>query len=137
LLSAVVLSCCVSLIRRPRGSTRFPYTTLFRSVALAGGALFAGVSGLGEAIRGDAEALAELAPPARELALTLRSLGSEWGALQDAVQERLLQGWAEALDHAPTSPLPVPGRRLESAADATHGRGLSRAVAADPRARAG
>src|SRR5690606_40072104 len=57
------------------------------AVALAGGALFAGVSGLGDAIRGDAEALAELAALARDFALTLRSLGSEWGALQDRSEE--------------------------------------------------
>lgn len=107
------------------------------AVALAGGALFAGFRGLGDAIRGDAEALAELAPPARKFALTLRSLGSEWGALQDAVQARLFQGWAEALDRAATSVLPVLGRGLEGAANAMNGMGLAAASAADTMARDG
>lgn len=96
--------------------------------ALAIGALAMGFRGFGDAVTEDdpkkaAEALAKLAPEAREAAAAARELAPAWGRVQQTVQQALFAGVSEDLKQLSGQYLPGTSRALETVAT-----GFNRAV---------
>lgn len=69
-------------------------------------------SGMGDAIKGDAEALAKLTPAARETALAFRSLGGAWGEVKETIQEAAFKGLADDVSRLGTTYLPLMRNQL-------------------------
>ncbi|MEO3851759.1 hypothetical protein ABGB09_29725 [Streptomyces sp. B8F3] len=88
------------------------------ALGAAGTAAAIGLSGLGEALSGDAQAMAALAPSARTFATELRALSGAWGRLQGAVQQELFAGLGREVQHLGTSVLPVLRTQLVASAGA-------------------
>ncbi|GAB3224108.1 hypothetical protein GCM10027447_12380 [Glycomyces halotolerans] len=74
--------------------------------AAAAGTLAIGFSGLGDALAGDEEALAALAPAAREVVSTLQGLAPAWEQVTRNVQSELWAGVASQLDSLASKVLP-------------------------------
>ena len=75
--------------------------------AAAGAALKIGMSGVADAIGGDAEALAKLAPAARETVGALTSMKPAWDGVKSTVQGNLFAGVAGDVRELGASYLPV------------------------------
>lgn len=67
------------------------------TAAAAFGALKLGMSGVGDALSGDADALARLAPSARDFVEQARALAPAWQSVKNAVQGNLFAGLAGSL----------------------------------------
>ncbi|NGO71445.1 phage tail protein [Streptomyces boncukensis] len=77
------------------------------AVASAGAAIKIGMSGVADALQGDAEAMAKLAPSARAFVTEVRSLAPAWDALRSSVQGALFDGLARSVQRLGSSVLPV------------------------------
>ncbi|MFE3144748.1 hypothetical protein [Streptomyces scopuliridis] len=102
----------------------------------AGAALAIGLNGVGKALGGDAKALADLAPAARNFVSSVRAMAPAWKALRLDVQERLFKGLGGALTKAAKTALPVLREQLGKSATALNamGKGVlttSRTLASD------
>jgi phage-related protein len=100
------------------------------SLALVGvaGALAAGLAittvafkGMGDAITGDAEALAKLGPEARASAEALGSLGGAMGAIQDRIQENVFRGLADNFRELGTNLIPMLGNQFAAMGTTVNG----------------
>ncbi|MFB7012907.1 MULTISPECIES: hypothetical protein [unclassified Streptomyces] len=89
----------------------------------AGAALAIGLKGIGDALGGDAEALAQLAPSARDFVGALKAMGPAWSKLRLDVQERLFKGLGDALTATAKTALPVLRTQLGKSADALNAMG--------------
>ncbi len=77
------------------------------SLGAAGAALAVGFRGVGDALRGDEEALRRITPQARDFVEEIRTLGPEWSRLQRNVQSNLFDGLGESFSRAAKDVLPV------------------------------
>jgi phage-related protein len=83
------------------------------AAGVAIGTLVVGLQGFGEAMKNRddpekfAEAIANLAPAAREAAVTIRGLGAAWTQMRLGVQERLFSGLAAVIQQLSGTYLPV------------------------------
>ncbi|MEU7200263.1 hypothetical protein [Streptomyces sp. NPDC045470] len=98
------------------------------SVAAAKAALTIGTKNVGDALKGDAEALAKLTPTARGFVKQVRSLAPEWKKVQSSVQTALFKDLSSTLKSTATSVLPVLKTGLTGTATALNG--MARGVAA-------
>jgi phage-related protein len=93
------------------------------TAGVAIGTLVVGLQGFGEAMKNlddpekFAEAIANLAPAAREAAVMIRDLGAEWTRLRLDVQQRLFLGVAEAIQQLSHTYLPVLADAMGRVAD--------------------
>lgn len=91
--------------------------------ASAGAALKIGMSGLGDALAGDADAMKDLAPSARSFVKEVRALGPAWEKVQQSVQGALFDKLGTSLKTTAKSVLPVLKTQLTSTATALNGMG--------------
>lgn len=99
-------------------------------IASAGAAIKIGTSGVADALKGDADAMAKLAPSARAFVGSIQSLKPAWAALRSDVQQALFDGLASSVQRLGTSVLPVLRTQLTGAAGAlnTMARGVADAA---------
>lgn len=84
---------------------------LLPGLLLAGGAAFAalkvGMSGVSDALNGDAEAMAKLAPAARSTVQAIQGFKTEWEGVKQATQGALFEGLADQVKSLGSQYLPV------------------------------
>ncbi len=96
---------------------------LLIGVALASQTLKLGLSGVSDALGGDADAFAKLTPAARAFVTEVRTLGPAWASVKTGVQESLFKGLAQSLSDTATKVLPVLKTGLAGTATALNGMG--------------
>ncbi|MGW3569078.1 phage tail protein [Streptomyces sp. NPDC000941] len=101
------------------------------AVASASAAVKIGTAGVGDALKGDADAMARLAPSARSFVTEVQSLKPAWDGLRSSVQQSLFDGLAGSVQRLGTSVLPVLRAQLTDTAGAlnTMGKGAADAAA--------
>ncbi|MFE3771025.1 hypothetical protein [Streptomyces sp. NPDC059122] len=93
------------------------------ALASAGVALKVGISGLGDALAGDAEAMTELAPAAQDFVTQTKALGPAWDEVKRSVQGSLFQGLGDTLTRTANAVLPVLRTELSGTASALNAMG--------------
>ncbi|MFD5392763.1 hypothetical protein ACFWJW_00675 [Streptomyces sp. NPDC127097] len=88
------------------------------AVGAAGAAIKIGMSGVAAALKGDADAMAKLAPSARAFVAEVQALKPAWQGLQTSVQGALFKGLGDDLARTASSVLPVLRTGLTGAAGA-------------------
>ncbi|MGW7270810.1 phage tail protein [Streptomyces sp. NPDC054864] len=96
-------------------------------MASANAALKIGMSGVGDAMKGNAEAMAKLAPAAQDFVRQAKALAPAWGEVKKTVQGNLFQGLGDAMTRTANSVLPV--LRSQLGATATTLNGMAKGVA--------
>lgn len=80
-------------------------------------ALTIGFSNMGDAIKGDEEALEKLAPAAREVVGVLKGLKGAWESATKSIQQRLFRGLADDISAVAGAWIPLLDRGLGKVAD--------------------
>ncbi len=110
-----------------------PIVLLAPGAILALGAAYAtlkiGLSGVSDALGGDAEAMAKLAPAAREAVLAIQALGPAFDKVKQATQQALFKGFASEVRDLGGLYLPVLERGLPKIASGFNAMGRSLAFA--------
>lgn len=82
----------------------------------AGAALKIGLSGVGDALKGDKDALAKLTPAARDFVKQTRALAPAWDKVHDSIQSALFKGLGDTLSKTAKVVLPVLRKSLADTA---------------------
>ncbi|MEU5306004.1 phage tail protein [Streptomyces noursei] len=93
------------------------------ALASAGVALKVGMSGVSDALSGDAEAMEKLAPAARDFVSQTKALGPAWDKVKRSVQGNLFRGLGDTLTRTANSVLPVLRTELSATASALNAMG--------------
>ncbi|WP_338932638.1 hypothetical protein WEB32_29685 [Streptomyces netropsis] len=88
------------------------------AMASAGAALKIGMSGVKDALKGDAEAMAKLAPSARDFVTQAKALAPAWDGVKRSVQGALFKDLGDTLTRTASSVLPVLKTQLTGTASA-------------------
>ncbi|MER7984223.1 hypothetical protein ABTY53_01255 [Streptomyces noursei] len=102
------------------------------ALASAGVALKVGMSGVSDALSGDAEAMAELAPAAQDFVTQTKALAPAWDEVKRSVQDSLFEGLGDTLTRTANSVLPVLRTELSGTASALNAMGPPAAAKARP-----
>ena len=99
-----VVALSSSLIQA--GAASASAAPLILSLGAAAGTAKIAFMGMGDAIKGDAEALAKLGPNAQEAVKGIQSLQTPWAALQKSIQESVFKGLGDDIQRVGTTLLP-------------------------------